>query len=501
MFERKLTKKSVQHTYEKLMRLAKNKYFLKNYLQSLRFLRIAAIWENSFNYFYTDSQAESLLKNISDEVLGRVNIDGLKNRYAIIDSIGNDNKGLTQQYIRAMMSMGVEFMYVKTTGNLSPQSDIYKELKAYDKATILTLEKNYDGIELARKIVDSLVDYSPSKLLLHLYPNDVVALMACNAIQGPLKYNINLTDHAYWMGSSFIDYTHEVRGYGKTVSIEKRGLRKEQILSLPYYPVESKYTKFQGFPSIPKEAVKIFTGGSLYKMLGKNDVFFHLMDDILDLSPNVVVLVACLDTSSILQRKKSKMRNGNRVFLIGNRRDIDEVFAHIDIYLGTYPIGGGLMNQYAALHKKPIIAYTNPNEVFNFVEGIVNHNMNGVKTYTSIGELLNYASRLINDLDYRVQEGEKNYHALITKDDFNDSFRALMTTHQSKWNWNLEKIDYESFAAHYLALNNRRYFPLGIYALVSNFKLKVFPYFPQLTIMILPFFFELVGKKIKARIK
>ena len=70
-------------------------------------------------------------------------------------------------------------------------------------------------------------------------------------------------------------------------------------------------------------------------MFGENDVFFRLMDKILDISENVVVLIAGSGDISNMKRRILSMNNFDRVYLIGNRRDIDSVFDNVDIYLGT----------------------------------------------------------------------------------------------------------------------------------------------------------------------
>ena len=62
--------------------------------------------------------------------------------------------------------------------------------------------------------------------------------------------------------------------------------------------------------------------------------------------------------------KSNKFTSKIYDFFIGRRKRmaaIDAVFENCDIYLGTYPICGGLMSQYAAMHAKPILAYFEKN--------------------------------------------------------------------------------------------------------------------------------------------
>lgn len=76
------------------------------------------------------------------------------------------------------------------------------------------------------------------------------------------------------------------------------------------------------------------------------------------------------------------MRNSLSVFLIGDRHDINEVFKHSDIFLNTYPIGGGLMTQYAAANSKPILSLGVKDEIDTYiVEEMVNQKGVGTRTF------------------------------------------------------------------------------------------------------------------------
>lgn len=481
MIKQRLTERDVLHVYSVLLKHAQKNFSKREYSQSLDYLKVAAKWAYNFNYFYTDAIAESLLKQISKTCLKNISIDisHSEKRFVLLDSFCWDNRGLTQQYLRAMMSMNADILYLQTGGDFSGGQDIIRELSEYKKAKVYSSEKfPKNDIERACILIEQIQAFAPSKIFLHLSPWEVVALMVCHSINGPVKYNINLTDHAYWMGSSFIDYNIEFRGYGRTVSLEKRGLKPEQLLALPYYPIESKSAEFQGFLSLKEGTVKLFTGGSLYKMMGKQDIFFRMMDDILDLSTNAVILVAGFNSSSTFEQKRAEMKHGDRVITIGIRRDINAVFAHCDIYLGTYPFSGGLMSQYAAMNKKPIIAYAESNDVVNRVEGVINHFQDGVKTYSDWSAMLDYADRLIHNKKFRLEEGEKNNQALMTPDLFNKTFEEIISTNKMLWNWNLEKIDYKSFANYYLELENN-YLHSGMKSLVGHMKLKMLCLFPS----------------------
>lgn len=456
--------------YRNLLEIANDYSEKANWRKSVDYLSLASKWAYQFNYFYTDNAAETLLKRISDNTINHVEVKCPDNdKYVLLDSFCMDNRGLTQQYIRAMMHNKVEILYICTSRNLENGGDILQELNNYPKARVLLFDKlDSDSIEIANKIVKEIISHSPAHLFLHIAPWDVIALMACHAISGIVKYNINLTDHAYWMGASLIDYNIEFRPYGKTVSLEKRGLKSEQLLELPFYPVEPIGHPFRGLPSMPDNAIKILTGGAMYKMLGKNDIFFSMMERILSIAPNVYILVAGFSPNKAFCEKCLKVTGNDRILIIGSRDDIDSVFQECDIFLSTYPTSGGLMCQYAAKYGKPMLAYRDADDIENAVEEMVNHFGGKFRSYVQMNDFVEYARRLIIDEEFRAAEGASLAENTMTADKFSQSFAMMINTRSSQLHWAPDNIDYDTFANRYLELENANGFMASKWILLEG---------------------------------
>ncbi len=336
------SKQDIIDIYNNLIQSA-HKNYLKNRLrEALNDIVSAANWAYNYNHIYTDISAELLLKQISEKIVKPDTISSPRsNRCVLIDSFLLDNRGLSQQYLRAMMANDMDILVIYTTPGGKIGKDTLAEITSYNKSKVVSFLKGVDTFEETLKIVHEIREYSPAHIFLHLTPWDVVALMACHAIKGSIIYQINLTDHAFWLGSKFIDYNIEFRPYGMTISLEQRHLNKDQLVQLPYYPITSACDEFQGLPDVPKDAIKIFTGGAVYKMLGADNLFFKIMDKILDINPQVYILVAGFKKNRHFDHLHKLMRNADRVKVIGVRKDINAVFDHIDIYLNTFPLGGG----------------------------------------------------------------------------------------------------------------------------------------------------------------
>ncbi len=489
---RPYSKNDVKEIYEHLIRSARKNYDNRHLGNALTDIVSATHWAYNFNQFYFDPESEQLLKTISDVSVKLGKIDNPKsNRCVLIDSFLLDNRGLSQQYLRAMIFHKMEILVVYTNKREPIGNDILNEISCYEKAYLLSFQEQISPFDQANQIVKTIVEFAPTRIFLHINPWDVVALMSCNAIRGSKKYNINLTDHAFWLGASFIDFNIEFRPYGLTVSMEKRGLNKNQLIALPYYPVTPTMSEFNGFPQLPTNAVKVFTGGSLYKMLGKNDIFFRMMDSILSVASNVYILVAGFDSDKRFEEKCTSMLYGNRVVQIGVRTDIDEVFINSDIYLNTYPMMGGLMVQYAAKHGKPIIAYHDEGDAMNAVEEVVNYYQNEFQSFTDIANMVTYAKKLIIDKNFRYTQGKMLQDGMMTAERFNKEFYDAITMGETSFKWGRDSIDYDTFFNRYLQLENQNGFTATMH-LVKVQKFALLKKLPGYRCRMISFLLEMI---------
>ena len=62
-----------------------------------------------------------------------------------------------------------------------------------------------------------------------------------------MRFQINLTDHAFWLGSTAFDYCIEFRNYGAGISLNERGIDFNKLILLPFYPYINKEQPFLGF--------------------------------------------------------------------------------------------------------------------------------------------------------------------------------------------------------------------------------------------------------------
>jgi len=445
-----LTQNEINRLFVKFKQKAQKSLEHGRYDNCLKYLIAACRTAYTFYIGFTDDEIESMLKNLSIKIRTR-KYKGGKPRCVFYDTFSQDAQGLTMQYVDAIIVAGWEMLYITEFGLADPRSVRLKQTLAdCSKATVITVPSNKKGMAKSQFVYDAIMDYAPDKLFMHIHPSSVEAVTGFYALPKEIiKYQINLTDHAYWVGAGCMDYSFEFREYGAWLSVEHRGLKKEQILMLPYYPM-MKETAFQGFPQESEEKVKVFSGASFYKIIDENDTFFKLNKAILDANPNAVTLFAGGGDMALLNGLIEKYELQGRFIPIGQRNDIFECYKHSDIYLSSYPLGGGLMAQYAAHAGLPILALANPTSSGK-IEEMVCQKHEEVITFDNMDALVAEASRLINDEAYRKSRGQAMKDCVIGVDEFNRNFKESVVTGKTQYPLTID----ENVKLHYLNVDDK----------------------------------------------
>lgn len=424
----KLTKEYVNYLYSTFKKKAEKAIERGKYDEAVKYLTAATHTAYTFYIGFRDDATEDMLVRLSEKIQKRTMSKPFQpNRVVFFDTFSQDAQGLSMQYLDAIIAAGWEILYITTFNLNDPRSQLIKRtLREYDKAQVIAFPSRLDIMERVQFIYDTIMDYQASKLFMQISPSSCLPVIAFYALPREItRYLINLTDHTYWVGAGCMDYIFDWRQYGASLSAEQRGLRKEQIFMLPYYPM-MKETPFNGFPKEAEGKVKIFAGASYYKIIDEQDTFFRINKAILDANPAAVTLFAGGGDAKMLNSLIEKYGLQGRFIPIGQRNDIFQCFKHADIYLNTYPLFGGLMGQFAAHAGLPILALRRPGG--GIVEESVCQKSFTKITCDDLDDLVVEATRLVQDEAYRHQQGEQMQQCVISIDDFNHGFVSAITT-------------------------------------------------------------------------
>lgn len=398
--------------------------FLKsnNYEGAIRWMTVRANLLYEINSSLYDGLIESKLNSIFVPKQSFVSSDVVfkTNRIVFVDVFSRDRRGLSNQYVEALIVNDIEFLYITENPSFK-QTEIYQQIQQYDKASYCIIPSFKRCTDKVRYIYETIIQYDPDKVLCHLLPWSITMLAALAVLpKSIIKININITDHAFWAGLSVIDYNIEFRNFGKELSVRHRGLLESQEFILPYYPyIDS--SPFEGFTGIETTGkVVLFWGGALYKIYGEDDVFLKLIARVLKTHENCICICAGAGDSAQLLSFIKEEGLEDVWHYIGFRKDIYEVVRHCDIVINTYPIGGGLMCQYGALCSKPVIAYAKTKtieEVLSTSENV---------SFSNENDFLDFIDLLISNKSFREGFGKRLNTTLPTPHSFNKSLKLIL---------------------------------------------------------------------------
>ena len=445
-----LTEKKIYKLYAHYKKKARQYCEKANYNNSLLYLTVAGYTGYHYYIGYKDDEVEDIISNISNQLIKKKDDKHRKKSECVFyDSFSSDNGGLTQQYLTAIISSGLRLVYITERKDfLNSNSEIKKQLDNYGKATVIEVPSHANYWEKAQFVYDTIIESEAEKLFIHTEPYSAFASVAFYGLPNTIKkYKINLTDQTFWLGTGFIDYSFEFRQFGWHLSVVKRGISDSKILCLPYYPILNN-EPFHGFPDVAKGKIILFSGASYYKIYDKDDIFFKMCKEILNACPELLILFAGNGRMNVLNKKIEQYGIKERFIPIGRRSDITEVFKHCDIYLNTYPVGGGLMLLYAAHLSKPIVCYRAKTTAG--AEDIVCQRQFYNISDDDIPSLVNRVKRLVDDSEYRQEYGCRIKDCTISKEMFNSLFTEYLDTGINKITFDGE-INYER---HTLDINN-----------------------------------------------
>lgn len=451
----KLTIRDVQKVYALLKLKAQELYAAGRYAACWHIMSEAVSLIQEFNWEYTDNELEQLLLQLAEKWIPEIPLyhAPIENRVVVIDDWCTSYV-LVVQYLEALVAAEKEILYITSKDiEKTHHKNIIGRISKYSKLTCQIIPNTSMPIERwVVEVYNQINAYKPSKVIAHISSCSWFLPIIARFPENLPTYRSNLDDQCFWLGRSVIDYSLEFRPFGVAVSRERRKLKPEQQLYVPFYPVVDG-NPFEGFPELQKDSVILFSGGDFYKTLDPDYTYWNLVKRVLQDNQNAVLLFA---TKNGLEKQQVFLESfvkdnflEKQFYFIGFRPDINEVFAHCDIFMGTCPVCGSLTSQLAAMNMKPILQYYLPGTDDDETEQALNYNNPDLQiSFTDKNMFLAEAKRLINDAMYRKQKGELTYQSTIKPEQFNKVFMDAITTNLAPCP--TKHVDYNEVARRWL---------------------------------------------------
>lgn len=443
----KVSKRDIRQGYKGIKHLAKKAFKRGDVEKSLEYIDQCATVAQQFNFIYADYELEDLLRKIGEKVLPETptNYQPVKNRVVFYDDFCVSFI-LALQYIEALVAANKEILYVSLDGKGGRFDAILETIKGYKKVKIKIIE-NKNRCQSTRDIYSSIIEFRPEKIFLHIFAKSRIVPALYHLPPKTEKYIINLADQTFWLGVGAVDYVLEFRQFGVSVSQQRRGVKPQQQLLIPFYPIVDG-NPFHGFPEgcNTEGKVVIFSGSDLYKVQDKRRMFWHLVKKVMDTFPEVVFWFATKiqgNNINIINEFVRENHYEGRFFYTPFRRDINEVLAHVDIFMGTCPVCGSLMSQLAARNATPILQYYYPGTPDDETEQAICVNEDFQISYQNEELFMAEADKLINDTEYRKRQGERLQKAMVSPEQFNNMVKIAIDTNKTPMPLKPFEMDYE----------------------------------------------------------
>lgn len=474
-----LMEKRIKKDSEKMRAIITN-YLKKNNLEgALKSITFFGRFMYSLNQCYCDDYVEKIIYSIAQKIV-YIKQSFLKKDKSILfyDGFGLDNRGLALIYLRALINLNYDIVYVTLEGRKDLIPGISSELKRNKNNKMVFISEN-KIIQSIEKLVRLVERENVSKVFLYTTPYDVIGITTCTGLENYLdRFLINLTDHAFWFGKKSCDYFIEFRDYGASISVNKRKISEDKIIKLPFYPIINEKVDFQGFPFEYKNKKIIFSGGSLYKTLGADNLYYKIVRYLLKKHLGVIFLYAGIGEGKEL--KKLQEDFPERVFWIPERNDLFAIMKNVTLYLSTYPMIGGLMSQYAiAANTLPVTLIYD--ECSTGV--LLKPEELGIE-FISLDSMLSMMDRLLEDEIFLKQQRDKIDHQLILPDEFETQLSLLLKRKKTDFVINNQNFDTTAFLKTYIdRMNHMEYYKL--FGIMKNKVMwKWFPFYTILGIII-----------------
>lgn len=417
--------KAVIRLKAKLFSFASYCFNLRLYGPMVKFIALIARVNYHFYLDYRDDDLEALADKLATRCVGSNNVTVKENFDDIIfyDAYGWANRGLTEQYLQALVKhKNITYIYDGT--QFSPDKSIIKLLES-NQCQILLLNHTMALTKRVTSIKNLARFLNPGMIFIHAAPSSFTPFIIRKVFASSKLVNINITDHAYWLGYSIMDTILEFRKFGGFVSTNGRGIGEEKIQIIPFHPhIETTNDIAADLSFIEADKLTIFTGGDFSKINSEGDTFFLLMKEIVERYENSQICVAGGgDPGRLVKFIKDNDLDG-KIIYIGFRKDLAAVMAQIDIYLSTFPIGGGLMNAYAIANKKPIMSLVDRKLQHTFIEN--QYDIPFSVSYTERNEFFSELTKLVNVSEYRVKQGERLAKFAATGENFSSLLKQFL---------------------------------------------------------------------------
>ena len=441
----------------------------KRYGAALKLIRFCAQDKYYLNDVLADPELEDGLSLIADALGGTADAvtpeeKGPKPVVVFYDQVSLYNRVLSRTYLEGLASVGeIELVYISYQKR--EDNRLLYEYCEQNGIRFYEIGKRY-GYSSLQNLLTLLARIRPDHIISQNHADDFIGVVANLCFAGKAKRHlINITDHAFWIGTRAYDSIVEFRNFGASVSVLLRGIPGDRLIKLPYYASDT-VAPFGGLPFDESGKRIVLSGGSVYKTQG-SDAFYDVVRHILDTFDDTVFYFLGNNAEDYIRSKFREPRYEGRVFVENERADLDEVLKRAYVYINTYPLIGGLMTLFAM--KNGLIPFTlvnadaPANDIRDFVVG-----GKCDFCFTGVSEMIAEIDRCLSDADAYARRRKEIRTICINKELFNANLKTILLDGKSDFELHVGQVDYDKQREMYLS-SYRDNLPVAVFSCRSPY--------------------------------
>lgn len=438
-------REKVDNLLEKLSDIAKTGIKKKHYEKAMAAMAASARIQYMYNQTYTDTVLENNILKIAkikkEKYLDRIKKMKIQNNTVLFyDGFGLDTRGVAIMYLNALAKNDYHIVYVTKNESKEQQPEIQKILcNANVTWEYISMRNSYS--DWMERLTNIIIETEPKALFFYTTPNDVAGAISFAMFENICdRYLIDLTDHAFWIGTKTNDFFLGSREMSASNQYFRRHIPKEKLIKLGVNLIVEEGEEHSGLPFNVEQERYIFSGGSLYKTLGdENNTFYRIVDHVLEKHNDIKFLYA--GNGDKIQMEHLLKKYPERAFLIDERKDFFYLIKNCTLYLNTYPMFGGMMMKYSALAGKIPITLKHSADS----DGLLLNQKQAKIEYNSYKELLNDMDRLLSDGNYLKEREALLEGTVITEERFVNNVRGVIEEHKTDYEHEIVEIDTSEF--------------------------------------------------------
>ncbi|MCC0681668.1 glycosyl transferase [Clostridioides sp. ES-S-0005-03] len=331
-------------------------------------------------------------------------------------------------------------------------------LKATDESggEIISLDSVSDDY-LKRAMALRTIAYDWADIVvLYVHMWDTIPVVAFG-IDGKIPIlHVNHYDSTFWLGASTADIVIDFSEVSQSITLNKRGVDKSEILPIPLIEKEvfSK-SKIRKQYNLDDDVTIILTIANERKYNSVNDInYFKIAKTLIENTDNTIIIVVGVDTDNIYWKTLSNVTN-NRILCFGTAKNIDDFYRISDIYLESFMVGSHTSKLDAILYGLIPVKFKNEvSPIFtNMWDFIDKFDYNNIKEVVDMIKRYNANEFDRNDLKEKqleIKHFVMNKHCVEIKN-YIDKIYSEANYHKVKYDLhkNDEIEDYQFFVALY----------------------------------------------------